>query len=138
MADGSGTLSYQWFRNGLEIEGATSSILERVNVVAADAGIYTVRISNAAGSKWTEPAILTVTTPAEAAHLTMVRSDLDPERLFLVITGTPGAQYRLEYSDELDGWAEEHTFIMPSSDTATWQVRTPQQGTRVFRVISVR
>ena len=138
MANGSGPLSYQWFKNGLELQGATSSILERVNVVAADAGIYTVRISNEAGSKWTEPAILTVTTPAEAAHLTMVRSDLDPERLFLVITGTPGAQYRLEYSEELDGWAEEHTFIMPSSDTATWQVPTPQQGTRVFRVISVR
>lgn len=137
VASGSGNLLYQWLRNGIEIEGATSSSLELISVFAGDAGIYTVRISNDAGSRLSEPASLTVTVSAEAAHLTLVRSELDPERLTLVITGTPGAQYRIEHSEGLDAWLPEGAFIMPASDTFSWQVPTPLLETRLFRVVSV-
>jgi hypothetical protein len=137
VATGSETLRYQWLKDGVEIDGATSSSLEWVAVAVIDAGIYTVRISNDAGSRFSDPASLTVTTTAEAAHLTMVRSDLDPDRLFLVITGTPGARYRIEHGERLDEWMPGGTFVMPGSGTNSWEVATPLRETRLFRVVSV-
>jgi hypothetical protein len=137
VATGSGTLRYQWFRNAVEIGGATSTSLELVNVAAGDAGIYTVRISNEAGSRLSDPANLTVTISAEAAHLRMILSDRDPSRLFLVITGTAGARYRLESAEQLEGWRREFEFTMPSSESSTWDVSLPSMDSRLFRVISV-
>ena len=61
VASGNGTLSYQWQHNGLDIAGATSSTLALANVQLADAGIYTVRVSNAGGSV-SSSASLSVTT----------------------------------------------------------------------------
>ena len=48
--DGVGPFSYQWFRNGVAISGATSNpyIIEQVS--NAVAGTYTVRVANAAGT----------------------------------------------------------------------------------------
>jgi Immunoglobulin domain/Immunoglobulin I-set domain len=42
--------SYQWFLNGAPISGATSSSYYIASVIAADAGPYTVTVTNAAGS----------------------------------------------------------------------------------------
>ncbi len=45
-----GELSYQWFRNGEQITGATSATLNFSAVAMADAGDYKVRVTNAMGS----------------------------------------------------------------------------------------
>lgn len=45
-ANGSGDLSYQWRRNGEDIEGATSSTYLIGNVESFHAGTYTVRVSS--------------------------------------------------------------------------------------------
>ncbi|MEI6035272.1 MAG: immunoglobulin domain-containing protein [Verrucomicrobiae bacterium] len=60
-ATGSGTLSYQWSKDGVPISGATSSTLDLANLLLTDAGSYTVRVSNAAGGITSNAAILTVT-----------------------------------------------------------------------------
>ena len=52
--------SYQWFRNGKRIAGATSSMLALPEVGAADAGRYTVTVTNASGTATSLPAALTV------------------------------------------------------------------------------
>lgn len=49
-ATGSGPLAYQWRRNGTDLPGATASVLTLTNVNGADAGDYSVVISNAAGN----------------------------------------------------------------------------------------
>jgi hypothetical protein len=41
--------SYQWFLNGSQIAGATSDTLSIASVAAANAGTYTVEVSNAVG-----------------------------------------------------------------------------------------
>jgi hypothetical protein len=59
-AVGSPPLTYQWRRGGEPIGGATSSSLFLGNVGAAEAGEYTVVVSNGAGSVESTPARLRV------------------------------------------------------------------------------
>ncbi len=49
-ASGAGTLSYQWFKDGTAIGGATSSTLSLPGVTTANAGNYSVKISNSVSS----------------------------------------------------------------------------------------
>lgn len=46
-----GVLSYQWCRNGSPITGATSTIYTKANVSSADAGNYTVVVTNTRNGK---------------------------------------------------------------------------------------
>jgi hypothetical protein len=62
-ASGTQPLSYQWDLNGTNIVGATSSAYIKSGIQTADAGSYTVVITNAAGSTSSIPAIVTVIIP---------------------------------------------------------------------------
>ena len=46
-ADGTGALSYQWLKNGATIPGATTASLELADLQLADAGNYSVRVTDA-------------------------------------------------------------------------------------------
>jgi len=48
-AEGGGELSYQWRKDGVEINGATSSSISLNSAVFSDAGLYNVVISNSEG-----------------------------------------------------------------------------------------
>ncbi len=50
VATGAEPLAYQWSRDGVEIDGATSSALELAEVSTDNAGDYAVTVSNDAGS----------------------------------------------------------------------------------------
>jgi hypothetical protein len=52
--------TYQWFRNGVAIPGATGKTLALEAVRPADAGRYTVTVTNASGTTTSRPAALTV------------------------------------------------------------------------------
>jgi PKD repeat protein/Leucine-rich repeat (LRR) protein len=60
---GAAPLSYQWYKNGSIISGATSSIYTKSNVQQVDTGSYTVRISNSWGSATSNVARLQVIVP---------------------------------------------------------------------------
>ena len=49
-ATGVGTITYQWYKNGQPIPGATMPQLSVLNLSANDAGNYIVVVSNPAGS----------------------------------------------------------------------------------------
>lgn len=55
---------YQWSHGGIAITGATASSFNLVNVQPADAGSYTVAVSNSAGSVTSSAATLTVRVAA--------------------------------------------------------------------------
>lgn len=58
----SGTaVAYQWFKNGAAISGANSATLKISSAASADAGNYTVTVTNAAGVATSSAAALTVT-----------------------------------------------------------------------------
>lgn len=67
-AIGSGTLTYQWRKNGVNISGATSSTYTIANPVLADTGLYSVAVSDscvvfqAAATSISQTASLTFST----------------------------------------------------------------------------
>jgi hypothetical protein len=64
VASGSGTLTYQWYKGGVAIGGATSSAYTTPATVSGDSGsIFTVTVSNAGGTVTSTPATLTVINP---------------------------------------------------------------------------
>ena len=64
VATGSGTLGYQWRKNGTDITGATSSSYTTPATITADNGAqFTVVVSNAFGSVTSTAATLTVAAP---------------------------------------------------------------------------
>jgi len=55
--------TFQWFRNGTSIAGATAASLALTNVQTGDSGNYTVTATNSVGSVTSTAAALTVNTP---------------------------------------------------------------------------
>jgi len=66
-ASGSPAPSLQWRKNGLDIAGATSSVLTISTVNKSDAGIYTMLVRNAYGSVTSNPAQLIVNNPSKGS-----------------------------------------------------------------------
>jgi len=68
VADGTGTLLYQWKKDGVNITGATSATLSFSPAVLADAGVYTVSVADDFGSITSAAATLTV-SPSTKVNL---------------------------------------------------------------------
>ncbi len=66
VATGTAPLSYQWLKNGRSINNATGAALALTSLKLDDAAIYTVRVSNSAGSVISNPVALTVSATAGA------------------------------------------------------------------------
>ena len=60
VASGTPTPTYQWMKDGDPIPGATGASYVIANVIAGDAGSYTVVATNSAGSATSDVAILTI------------------------------------------------------------------------------
>ena len=83
VAAGAGTLSYQWYRNAMAIEGATASTYKISPTGTANAGTYTVRVrsSNDGNILESNPAILSVGIPPQVT--------LQPPTVVPLFTGSP-------------------------------------------------
>lgn len=81
-ASGTGPLTYQWFKNGVEIPSATAATFGLAAVTAFDAGTYTVVVTNPLGSAASNAATLAVVAtppvPVAATSITnfSVRANL--------------------------------------------------------------
>jgi hypothetical protein len=53
-------LNYQWRKNGLDLPGKTQKVLVLSNLQMGDAGSYSVRVSNTAGSETSQASVLTI------------------------------------------------------------------------------
>ncbi len=62
VAGGTSPFTYQWYQNGAAISAQTNSSDSLSNVQVANAGSYVVQVSNTAGSAWSVPAVVTVST----------------------------------------------------------------------------
>ncbi len=102
-ANGSAPLSYQWLLNGATIAGATDSSYTRTNLQTADAGVYSVQVTNPAGTALSSDAWLTVNNPPlltaindQVIHagttllLTNIASDSDVPAQTLAFSLDPG------------------------------------------------
>lgn len=103
VATGTAPLRYQWYKNGEEINRAESSSLALTNPRINDAGIYSVKVSNAVGSVISAPATLTVngTAGTITTALASVTAKAGTEvKLTLTATGT-GLTYQWRYNGRL-------------------------------------
>ena len=67
-ATGTGPLSYQWYENGVAISGATGSTYTTPPTTNGDNGaVFTVTVSNSAGSVTSTPVVLSVSAAAPIA-----------------------------------------------------------------------
>ncbi|MBI5424829.1 MAG: immunoglobulin domain-containing protein [Opitutae bacterium] len=69
-ASGTDPLAYQWRKDGAAISGAASATYSIASTTTADAGTYTVVVSNSAGSVTSNGATLTVNAAASAPSIT--------------------------------------------------------------------
>jgi hypothetical protein len=103
-AGGTGPLAYQWRHNGTNLAGATGSSFSRTNVQAADAGHYSVFITNVAGNVTSADAVLTV-MPATSPKFDAITLLSAPQSgLRLVLSGDAGFNYAILTSSNLTDW----------------------------------
>ena len=69
-ASGTAPLSYQWKKDGANVAGATSATLALASAATADAGSYTVTITNPYGAVTSAAATISVTTQTVPATIT--------------------------------------------------------------------
>lgn len=105
-ATGTPAPAYQWRRNGVDLPGATGASYHLPRVTSGAVGVYTVVVTNPAGSVTSASAVATVVSEADApfrivSSPTSVRVSLGGSATFSVVvegTATPAYQwYR-------DGW----------------------------------
>ena len=65
-ATGFGTLTYQWYKNGVAITGATAASYTLSATSGGDAGDYTVAVTNPYGTTTSSAYTLTVSNPVPA------------------------------------------------------------------------
>lgn len=95
-AEGTAPLSYQWRLSGVDLPGATSSAYSTTAATAGDGGSYSVRVSNAAGSVVSAPAVVAIAYPPQITQQPQsVTNAPGGNASFLVVaTGTAPLAYQ--------------------------------------------
>jgi len=99
-ATGAAPLNFQWRFNGADISGASSTSYTRTNAQAADAGGYTVVVTNAAGSVTSSVATLVVGIPPSIS-MQPASTNVNPgstATFMVVASGTPPPAYQWRYN----------------------------------------
>lgn len=121
-ATGSPTLTYQWKRNGVSVSGANSSTLNLASVTSAQAGSYSVVVSNSAGSVTSTDVTLTVNVAAVGPSITtqpLGASVMAGQSVSLSVTATGSATLKYQWAKDgvnITG-ATSSVYTIPTSST---------------------
>lgn len=107
IADGTGTLIYQWLSNGVALASATNTTLNFVNVQTNATAAYSVVITNSVGSVTSSVVALTVNAPPVITTQPVNQSSVaGSNAIFTVVAGgtTPlNYQWRFNGTNLADG-----------------------------------
>jgi hypothetical protein len=95
-ASGTAPFTYQWYKDGAALSGATSSNLSLSSVSSTDAAAYSVKVSNTTGSVVSSAAALTVTAIVTAKNTSAPTIDIQP--LPLNVVAGKGASFSVSVS----------------------------------------
>jgi hypothetical protein len=131
-ATGQAPLKYQWQHNGVNIAGATTATLTLKSATTKDAGNYTVKVSNVAGSTVSSPASLVIYTSLPPASLeSAVRVN---GQFAFTVNGVPGYPYAVQASTDLAHWTALETNTAPFVFTDTDASATDK---KFYRTVSL-
>ncbi len=106
MAVGRGTMHYQWQHQGMLLPGATQAVLRLNQVTTADAGSYSVVVSNALGQTTSQSALVSLMQPmalsiqGSGSVTSEPASLLPPMGSLVTLTASPARWYEfLRWSD---------------------------------------
>lgn len=102
-------LSYQWSCNKTNIANSNNSTLTLANVTTNQSGMYSVQVSNPAGSTNSPSAQLLVVSPPGAKSAPQIQEVMQgPQGLALSFQAAPGYRYILQSTDSLQSgsWVE--------------------------------
>jgi hypothetical protein len=122
-ATGTPPFDYQWFKDGALLSGASGASLSLPAAKLSDAGSYTVRVTNAAGSVTSDPAVLVVqalaTVPVIITPPSAVTSSVGTPASFSVVAdGAPPLTYAWRREGTLIANATRSTLVLGSVQVA--------------------
>jgi hypothetical protein len=141
-ASGTAPLTYAWQKNGVTVGGATQSSYTLNAVQPADAGTYSVVVSNSAGAAVSSNAILTVAAPITAPSVTSapVPQTVDAGAsivLSVTATGSPAPSYQWQKNGMNLAGATNPSLVIgaaAATDSGTYSVVVTNQGGSVTTV----
>lgn len=124
QAIGSPTLRYQWRRNGQAITGQTSPVFVSLAIAADNGAVYSVVVSNTAGSVTSDNATLTVTSIPQTAPTIAVQPA--PQTVLAGQTasfsvraaGNPTPSYQWQRNGQNIAGATSASYTTPATTTA--------------------
>ncbi len=117
-AAGTQPLSYQWQFNGTNLSGATASSLVLANVQLADAGNYSVVISNLAGTVTSSNATLTVNLPPATLTVASLSAAAGAHVALPIVLTANGNENALGFSLNFDSTRLTYTGVSLGSGAA--------------------
>ncbi len=120
-ASGSGTLIYQWRKDGMDIASATTPVYQIFGAQADDQGSYTVVISNSLGSVTSAAATLEIVrTPVIIEQPRDERANIGQTvTLAVAAIGTPPLLYQWYFNGSVISGANSFTLVM--TNFQAWQ-----------------
>jgi hypothetical protein len=146
-ATGTAPLEYQWRKDNADLAGATNSTYVIASATTADAGTYTVVVRNAAGSRTSEPATLTVLPPPPPPQIAAPSLVTEDGKTFLSIAFTTinGASYQVQSTLDLAAqpivWTDEGTAVPGTGAVVSVRIQIGSAGQvsapqKFFRVVT--
>jgi uncharacterized lipoprotein YddW (UPF0748 family) len=121
VATGTAPLAYQWRFNGTNLVGATATSYTRTNAQPADAGSYSVIVTNVAGSVTSSNALLTVISPMNILiwPLSQTVTQGAPASINVTVTGGIGPYtYQWQFNGTTIGGATATTHTISNVQAA--------------------
>ena len=129
-ATGSG-LSYQWRKDGVNLDGATGATLNLGVARAEHAGSYSVVISNALGSVTSSAAVLTVNRLAQTiTFAALLGKRVDDGPFSLAVTSSSGLPVSYSSSDAAVATVSGNTLTITGIGSAT--ITASQAGNAIY------
>jgi pectate lyase len=133
VAGGSMPLGYQWYlNNNTPVANATNSTLTLTNVQPANAGAYSVLVTNMAGATNSANAFLVVGTTNSPPTLS---ESWAGGQLQLTVSGTTGSDCLVQVSTNLTDWQTVFTTNSPPTPFSWIDTNTGTFPIRFYRII---